>query len=175
MSTPVRAVAVEKAPKMAAATITPRDPFERFDALYEQIARRAFEMFEGRGSRWGHDMDDWLKAEAEMLHPVHMTVSETEKAVQVKAEVPGFEANELAVGVEGRQLTITGKRETREEQKQGKATYGEQCSDEILRVIQLPAEVDGEKAEATLKNGVLQLQMPKTDKPQTTQVRLKVG
>ena len=38
----------------------------------------------------------------------------------------------------------------------------ERCSDQILRVVDLPAEVDTERAVATLKDGILKLELPKT-------------
>ena len=65
--------------------------------------------------------------------------------------MPDFEAEDLQINVEPRRLTISGKKETKEEQKKGKAVYQEQCSNEILRVIDLPAEVVASKASATLK------------------------
>jgi len=64
--------------------------------------------------------------------------------------------------VEGTKLTIAGKRETKEERKEKKTVYREHCSDELLRVIELPSSVDAAKAEATLKDGVLELKLPKT-------------
>jgi HSP20 family protein len=80
----------------------------------------------------------------------------------VRAEVPGFTTNDLEVSVEPECLTITGKRETKEErEKEGKVVYSERCADEILRVIDLPAAVDPTKVTATLKDGVLDLEMPK--------------
>ena len=80
----------------------------------------------------------------------------------MRAEVPGFTTNDLEVSVEPECLTITGKRETKEErEKEGKVVYSERCADEILRVIDLPAAVDPTKVTATLKDGVLDLEMPK--------------
>jgi HSP20 family protein len=150
-----------------------RDVFDRFDQIYNSIARRAFEIFESNGRSFGHEFDDWFKAESELLHPVHVRIAESDEALTVEAEVPGFEAKDLQINVEPRRLTISGKRETKEEQKKGKAVYQEQCSNEILRVIDLPAEVVASKAAATLKNGMLELQMPKSPKTKGTHVEVK--
>jgi HSP20 family molecular chaperone IbpA len=57
--------------------------------------------------------------------------------------------------------------------KEGKAVYQEQCSNEIPRAIDLPAEVDASKAAATLKNGMLELQMPKSAVAKTTHSEVK--
>ena len=70
-------------------------------------------------------------------------------------------ANDIEVSVEPRRVIITGKRESKVEDKQGDAVYVEQCSDEILRTMDLPAEVNVLKVTAMLKDGVLTVQLPK--------------
>jgi HSP20 family molecular chaperone IbpA len=86
--------------------------FDRIEDLSNSIARRAFEIFEGRGCEMGHDLEDWFRAESELLHPMHLDISESDDALTVHAEVPGFGAKELEVGVERHRLTISGKQET---------------------------------------------------------------
>jgi HSP20 family protein len=137
------------------------DLFDRMPALYDSIARRAFEAFEGRGGVDGHDLEDWFGAESEVLHPLHLDIAESEDAVTVHAEVPGFSAKELEVSLEPRRIAISGKRESNEERKAKKTIYKEYCSDQIFRAIDLPAEVDSSRVTATLKDGVLELVMRK--------------
>lgn len=150
--------------------------FDHMKEVYDSIARRAFELFESNGRAFGHDLEDWFRAETELLHPVHINVSESEEALQVQAEVPGFSLKELEVSVEPRRLTITGKRETRkEEQKAGKTIYSERCANEILRVIDLPAEVDPAKVTAALKDGVLTFGMPKAAPPKKVHIETKAA
>jgi len=149
------------------------DLFDRIQELSTSIARRAFEIFEGRGRALGHDLENWLRAESEFLHPVHLAVAESDDALTVRAEVPGFSAKELEVGVEPHRLTISGKRETSGEHTSKKTIYTEQCSNQIFRAIDLPAEVDTSKVTATLKDGVLELSMPKAAKVQKVRVEEK--
>jgi HSP20 family molecular chaperone IbpA len=142
--------------------VEPQTLRERINDMYDSIARRAFAMFEEDGGRNGHDLDHWFKAEQEMLHPVHMSITDGDGKLTVQAEVPGFNADELQLSVEPYRLTIAGKKTTsRENHKKGDTVYQEWCSSEILRQIDLPEEVDASKAAATLKNGVLELTMPK--------------
>jgi HSP20 family protein len=149
------------------------DIFDRIEKIYDAIARRAFEIFEDSG-RWpGRDLDNWLRAETELLHPMHLELSESEDSLTVQAEVPGFNANELDINVEPRQLTVTGKRETKEESKRGRTVYSELCANEILRVIDLPAEVDSSKVNATLKDGILNIEIPKAAHAKTVRVEPK--
>ena len=147
--------------------------FDRIQDLSNSIARRAFEIFEGRGRADGYHLEDWFRAESELLHPVHLEIAESDDAVTVHAEVPGFSAKELDVGLEPCRLTISGKRETHEERRSKKTIYTEQCSSLIFRAINLPAEVDSSKVTATLKDGVLEIVMPKAAKAQKVRVEEK--
>lgn len=148
---------------------------DRMEKIYDAIARRAFEIFAGNG-RWdGHDVADWLQAESEVLHPVHLAVSETEDAVNVTAEVPGFAAKELDIQVEGNRLTISGKHESKEESTKGKTIYSEVCSKEVFRSVDLPTEVDASNVNATLKDGILSIELPKTAQAKTVSVEAKAA
>jgi HSP20 family protein len=89
--------------------------------------------------------------------------------------VPGFDEKEIDISVEPRRLTITGKRATNKEEKKGNAVYSEFCSDQIQRVVDLPASVDARKVTATLKSGVLQLTMPKVAKARTIEIKPRVA
>ncbi|MFZ0737967.1 MAG: Hsp20 family protein [Candidatus Acidiferrales bacterium] len=161
-----------KTPKL----VEPQTLFDRINRIHENIARRAFEIFESEGGLFGRELDQWFKAEAELLHPVHMTMTETDGALTVQAEVPGFNASELEVSIERRRLTISGKKETtKEEQKKGKVIYKEQCSSELLRIIDLPMEVDATKTTAMLKNGVLELNVPKGNAAKSARIDVKAA
>ena len=133
----------------------------RINELYDAIARRAFELFENDGSILGRELDHWFKAEAELLHPAHLRITESDDAISVEAEVPGFSANELQLSLEPRRLTISGKKQSRGEQKKGNVLYSERCSNELLRSVELPVEVNAARATASVNNGILELNAPK--------------
>src|SRR6202162_267147 len=134
---------------------------DRFQQVFDSIEKRAFEIFDNNGRWFGHDLSDWLQAESEILHPLHLEIAETEEALTVRAEVPGFTAKELDILVEGNRLTIAGKHESQEETTKGKTIYFERCANEILRSVYLSSDGDGTKVNATLKDGVLSLELPK--------------
>jgi HSP20 family molecular chaperone IbpA len=149
---------------------------DRINRIHQSIARRAYEIFQNDEWSWGHDLDHWFKAEAELLHPTHVSVTESDQGVNVEAEVPGFSANELQVNLDPQRLTISGKRETsKEDRKKGKTVYQETCSSELLRVVDLPVEVDPAKTTATLKNGVLSLIMPKGAQAKASRIEVKAA
>lgn len=160
---------------VAKKTAETADVFEQIDRIYRSIARRAFEIFLSNGNGFGRDVENWFKAESQLLHPVHVEMTEEERAVNVNAEVPGFEAKDLEIKLEPNRVTISGKRETKEEHKMGRTIYHEHCANEILRVVDLPAVVDASKAEANLKNGILKVRMPKGRAAKMTRVQVKAS
>ena len=151
------------------------DVFDRIQNVYDSIARRAFEIFDNNGRWLGHDLDDWFRAESELLHSVHLELAESDDNLTVRAEVPGFNVKELEINVEPRKLTILGKHEAQEDNKKGKTIYSERCAREILRVIDLPAEVDSLKVSAILKDGVLNIELPKAAHAKTVRIEPKAA
>jgi len=147
------------------------DVFDRMQELYDSISRRAFEIFEGNGRWFGRDLSDWLQAESELLRPVQLEISETDNALTVKAEVPGFTPKELDIQVDGKRLTVSGKHETKEESTKGKTIYSERRSNEVFRSVLLPVDVDSSKVNATLKDGVLSIELPKA--PHSKSIRIE--
>jgi HSP20 family molecular chaperone IbpA len=111
------------------------EALDRMNALYQLIARRAFEIFEYGGCNDGHDLEDWFRAEGELFHESHLAVEESADALAVRAEVPGFGARDLQVCVEPRRLIITGKRRTQGLSNTRRLTHRERCSDRIFRLL----------------------------------------
>lgn len=149
-------------PSPLISTLIKDDPFLAHMAeLQESIARRAFDLFTWSGFTEGHDLDDWLKAESELLQPVPLAVTETDDEVTIRAEVPGFTEKDVQVKVDAHRVFIAGKREESAEKKKGKTIYAERRSNEICREFDLPTEIDPEKVTAELKDGVLEISLAK--------------
>jgi hypothetical protein len=49
----------------------PGNPIELPDGMWERIARKAYELWEQRGRRTGHDFEDWLDAETQVMEEIH--------------------------------------------------------------------------------------------------------
>jgi HSP20 family protein len=174
--TPQAATALQpvKTSNITSQTAARRD-FDRIQQIYASIARRAFEIFEGHGAVPGRDLTDWLLAESELLHPLHLEIADSDDALNVKAEVPGFAANEIDVRVEGNRLTISGQHESHDDSSKGKTIYSERCAKEVFRSVDLPADVDGSKVSATLKDGVLNIELPKPPRAKSERIEPKAS
>jgi HSP20 family molecular chaperone IbpA len=138
-------------------------PFsQRMQQVYNIVAHRAYELYESGGRQDSHDVEDWLRAEAELVNTLPVEVSETEDQVVVRAKSPGLSANDSAndfeVRVAPHRLIITGKREQIHDDK---ATHIDRSSDEILRILDLSQAIDPDEVTATVKDGRLEIQLPK--------------
>jgi len=136
------------------------DLLDRMKGVYETVARRAYEFFERRGRAFGHDLDDWFRAELEMLRPVPVDVEVNETEIRVKAEIPGFRADDIEVSAEPRRLVIHGYQEKIEEEKKDNLALTERRAGDVFRAMELPAEIDPTKATAKLTNGMLEILLP---------------
>jgi HSP20 family protein len=137
--------------------MTRDDPLFRFrrdfDELFDRLWRGWATPFEaGPTYGWGLDVHD---AGNEFV---------------VRAEAPGFEANEFDVRVLGDVLTISA--EHREEAKEGEQV-AEQRWGTYQRSVTLPVGVDAEKVEARYRNGVLEIHLPKTPEAQGRRIEVK--
>lgn len=88
-------------------------------------------------------------------------VEETAKDILVRVEVPGMEKEDCRVTIEDNILRLSG--EKRFERETGDSTYHvmERAYGAFQRTIPLPRSVDADKAEASYKNGVLSIRLPK--------------
>lgn len=171
--------AVEKTPEtkpevapMSSIFVETEKLFEEMEKIYKTISERAFELFHFRGREWGKEWTDWFKAESEILKHVPTEISEAEGMLKVKLEVPGFKAENLKVSVEPTRLIVNGRYEAKEEKKEGEEViYTERRTNQILRDLALPCEVNPEKASAILKDGILTLTIPKAVEPTKVEVK----
>lgn len=141
------------------------------EKLINQVRQRAFQLFEGRGRGDGHDLDDWFKAEMELLKPVPLEITEKDNIVHIRADVPGFRENELEVNFDGGVLSIKGEHREESEKKDEKTYRSERRAQQIFRRVTLPVNVTADKVTATLKNGVLELSAPKAELTKKVEIK----
>ncbi len=125
------------------------------------IARRAYELFEMRGGEHGHDWEDWFRAESELLRPVSVVTAESVDRISIRANVLGFNPHELRISIEARRIMIVGSRQMTTASAEPAANYVEWYPDQIMRTIELPAEVLPEAAIVELQGGLLKFELPR--------------
>jgi HSP20 family protein len=100
-------------------------------------------------------------------------ISEGKKDITVKAEIPGVEANDIDISLNGKLLTIKGEKKQEKEEKKENYHRMERSYGYFNRTIELPAEVDAEKVDASYKKGVLKIELKKTKESETKKIEIK--
>jgi HSP20 family protein len=102
---------------------------------------------------------------------IRLDVNETDKAYKVRADIPGVKKEEIKVSVEGGMVSISAEVQKRsEEKKDGKLLRSERYEGMVSRSFQLPQDVDAAGAQASYKDGVLDLVLPKKAGAATKQI-----
>ena len=95
-------------------------------------------------------------------------------ALCVEAELPGFSRADVDVFVSGNELTVRGRRVLSDDDAR---VYHlrDRAAGEFTRAVTLPAEVNAERVEATLKDGVLNIVLPKAEQARPRKIALKTN
>ena len=141
-----------------------RNPSERMGLMRPEFDRWVDQMF-GEFPSWGTEGGQWAPA---------VTLSDTDKAVMVRAEIPGVEPKDIDISVTDNVLTLRG--EKREERKEEKENFYrvERSFGSFVRHITLPSEVDPNRAEAKIEKGVLNLELPKIEGERRRSIKVNV-
>ncbi|HVE77320.1 MAG TPA: Hsp20/alpha crystallin family protein [Gemmatimonadaceae bacterium] len=103
-------------------------------------------------------------------------IRETDTALTFAVELPGIKLENLEVTADQGVLTIHGeKTEDRKEGEENRYHLVERRYGSFTRRFQLPPGVDGDKIEADVENGMLEVHIPKTALPQPKRIQVQAG
>ncbi len=101
-------------------------------------------------------------------------VFENEAGITLLADLPGVSRERLGVRVDGESLVIEGTAQTADPQDM-QLVYGEAQFPSYRRQFTLSRELDASRIEATLKDGVLKLSVPKLEEAKPRRIEVQVG
>jgi HSP20 family protein len=104
-----------------------------------------------------------------------MDVTETDKEIEISAELPGLEEKDVQVNFADNVLTIKGEKKAEKEQKDKNYRLYERSYGSFERTLELPAGIDPEAIKASLSNGVLKVTVPKPTPAQVKKVEVKAA
>ena len=131
-----------------------RDIFDRFERLFEDLELPA--LFEER--------EVWTPA---------FDVAENDKEYIVTAELPGIDPKDIEITISNGVLTIKGEKKREEESRGENYYYMERQYGSFQRSFRLPEEVKEEEIDATYRNGVLRLVIPKVHEGKVKRIEIK--
>jgi HSP20 family protein len=137
-------------------TLTHWNPFREMDDVFNNFHT-------GMPTRPSGSLSDWSPL---------ADITETEDAFHVKAELPGVKKEDVNVSLSHGVLTLRGERKTEEESKDEKQHRIERFHGTFVRHFDMPDNIDQSNITADYIDGVLDLNIPKTDKklPETLKV-----
>lgn len=145
-------------------SITRWDPFRGLSTLQDEVNRLFDSTFKANGS--SSTLTAWAPA---------VDIYETENELVVKADLPDLVEKDIDVRVENNMLTIRGERKFDQTVKEDNFLRVERSYGAFSRSFSLPNTVDTEKIQASYKNGVLKVELPKRAESKPRQVKVNIS
>ena len=144
--------------------LTKWDPFRQMEDMFDRYSRNIG--WPRGGSQEIMATGDWAP---------RVDIAETDNEFIIKAEIPEVKKEDVKVTVDSGVLAIRGERKQEKEEKGKKFHRVERYYGSFTRSFTLPDNVDESKIEASFKDGVLNLKIPKTEavKPKAIEVKVK--
>ncbi|MGE4357814.1 MAG: Hsp20/alpha crystallin family protein [Candidatus Omnitrophota bacterium] len=142
------------------------DPLKELSELEEEFSR----FFDFPLLRWQVSRQPLR----ERVWSVPLDIYETKDAVVIKADLPGMKKEEINVSVQGDVLTIQGEKKKEEEVKDKHLHRVERFYGAFQRSINLPSYVDTSKIKASYKDGVLEINLPKTEEAKSKGIKVEI-
>lgn len=142
-------------------------PFEEMEQLFDQYLRG------GWLRPWRADWPAFREAVLPELRFPKVDVVDREDTVVIKAEVPGVDKKDLDISVSDDSVTIKGTTSHEEKEEDGEFYRCEISRGSFSRTVALPAAVDGAKAKADFRDGMLELTLPKVAKAKRHSVKVE--
>lgn len=116
------------------------------------------------------ESEDWLaESEGQLTIDVYQTPNE----IVIKSTIAGVKPEDIDITMANDMITIKGNREKDEEVKEEDYYYQECYWGPFSRSVILPVDVEVDKADASMKNGILTIRLPKIEKIKTKKILIK--
>jgi HSP20 family protein len=102
-------------------------------------------------------------------------ISETDKTIEISAEMPGLERKDVEISIDEDTLTIRGEKKVEEnkDNKDKNVQHSERSYGVFLRALQLPPGVDPSNVQATMSKGILKITITKPEKSEPKKIEVK--
>ena len=158
------------AEKQSRALVTRRPLAET--SRWEQQLDRAFGEFVGRSLRPFFDGYRRTPFSFGMSSP-NVDLYQEKNEIVVKADLPGMEKDDIQIKFSNHQLSIKGTKKANHHVKDEDYYFSECSHGPFLRILDLPSEAQVEKAQTTLRNGVLEIRLPKIEPAKTRKIKVE--
>jgi HSP20 family protein len=140
--------------------------FQEIEKQFEEVRRRAFDLFERCGRGLGHALDDWLRAEHEVMGWPAAELTEADSNYDLAITLPGYEPKNVQVTATPSEIIVHASTETKKKAEKPTCIWTEFRSNDVYRRFELPEAIDVDKTTASLDKGVLHITAAKMQKAQ---------
>jgi HSP20 family molecular chaperone IbpA len=133
--------------------------------LADRIRQRAYQLFLRRGEAEGSPVEDWLKAERELIWAPESDLVEKNGRYELQIAVPGFTAKDMCVTARANALTIRAESSHSHQEKDEHVHFCEFSDRMLFRTFEMPAPIDADKLSARLDNGIRHISAAKRNLP----------
>lgn len=102
-------------------------------------------------------------------------ITESDSEYVIKADIPGMKKEDIKISLENNTLTISGERKEEKEEKGKNYVKKEKNYGSFMRSFALPHTVDAKGIKATYKDGVLSINVPKTEEAKPKEIKIEVN
>jgi HSP20 family protein len=134
-------------------------PFDEMDRLFDRLLARR-----GWMRPWRTDWPSLGEIGWAEPRVPKVDIVDREDDIMMRVEVPGIDKNELEISVGEDSVTLRGETRREEKEEAGDLYRCEISHGAFSRTVGLPAAVDGSKAKAVFRDGVLTLTLPKVER-----------
>lgn len=127
------------------------------------------EMNEMLSNFWGGSPSVWTSGN----HSLAVDLTEQENAFVMKVDIPGLEAKDLHIHVQGDTVSVSGERKEEKETKEKTFYKMERRQGAFSRSVTLPCSINADEVAAEYVSGVLTLTLPKTEKSKAKKIAVK--
>jgi HSP20 family protein len=150
--------------------------FGEIERRFNDIRQRAVQLFENRGREFGHELDDWLAAEQEVLGRWSAAeLKEKDQRYELQLTLPGFEAKEVEVTATPSEIIVHAETKHETKKTEGKVVWSEFGASDVYRRFELPEPVDVDKINAALDKGILRITAAKAPAKAVETKRVEVA
>jgi len=101
-------------------------------------------------------------------------VSESENEYTIKADIPGMKKEDIKISLERNTMSISGERKEEVEEKNKNYVRREKSYGSFFRSFELPHAVDSKNIKATYSDGVLSINVPKSEESKPKEIKIDV-
>jgi HSP20 family protein len=143
--------------------------YEEIEKRFDDVRRRAFDLFEKRGRSLGYALDDWLRAEHEVCGWPAAEMDEKTEEYELQMTLPGFDPEEVQVTATPSEILVHAELKP-EKAEEAKVLWTEFGPNNVYRRFAMPQAIDVEKTRARLDKGMLHITAAKAPAAKATPI-----